>query len=73
MTTESDLVPAFQQYIDQHKQKTYAFGDCRRVSAGDRDLMKQMLEYLSQKISDEKAVSSGIFDLKVRFIDTNLI
>lgn len=62
MTTEGDLVPAYQQYIDQHKEKLYAFGDLRRISAGDRDLMKQMLEYLSEKISDEKAVRTRIAD-----------
>jgi len=59
MTVEDNLLPACQQYIDQHKGKLYAFSDLRRILAGNKDAMAKMLKYMSEGKHEGKNVSSS--------------
>ncbi|KAJ5281589.1 hypothetical protein N7478_006961 [Penicillium angulare] len=68
MTIEDDLLPICQQYIDQHKGKLYAFNDLRRILDGDKEVMAQMLKYLSENVGEGKdAVVPTINSLKLDY------
>ncbi|KAJ5556414.1 hypothetical protein N7494_000329 [Penicillium frequentans] len=68
MTVEDNLLPACQQYIDQHKGKLYAFSDLRRILAGNRDAMAKMLKYMSEgKHEGKNAVNAIINTLKLEY------
>ncbi|KAJ5647149.1 hypothetical protein N7490_003521 [Penicillium lividum] len=68
MTFEDNLLPACQQYIDQHKRKLYAFNDLRRILGGNKDAMAKMLKYMSEgKVEGKDAVNATINALKLEY------
>ncbi|KAJ5725716.1 uncharacterized protein N7483_007073 [Penicillium malachiteum] len=68
MTMQDDLVPACQQYIEQHKHKLYMFNDLRRVLHGDKNAMAASLQFLSKNLGEgEKALVPTINALKLDF------